>query len=366
MRKEKKQMRKLVALILVVSMSSSLHAQWFDWGFPLVPRADDGSPNLTAPVPRVADDRVDLSGLWVPEKASGSLYDSSRIKGWALDAIAEAERNFHSTAPRFDCLPSGPSTYPAEVLAGGMRRIVQHPEIIAILNSDMTYRQIFMDGRGLVEEPLLPSWMGYAVGRWEGDTLVVKSNGYNDKTWLTQEGLPHTDRLQITERYTRLDYGRMKLEITYEDAGTFIEPVQATIDLALRPESVMLEVICNESKTSRRHYGGVMDQYEEQVVVVPEKILEEYVGTYQGLWANRRVTVEIELKKGELVLKRTPRYVKIGGNTDFDIAHLVARSETAFDSSLGLGWIFNRNAVGEVVRVSEVHVSGSWSFERVK
>ncbi len=360
-------MRKLAALILAVSMSSSLYAQWFDWGFPLVPRTDDGKPNLTAAVPRTADDQVDLSGLWVPLNASGSLYDSSRIKGWALDAIAEAERNFHSNAPRFHCLPSGPGAYLAEFLTGGMRQVVQHPQIIAILNSDMTYRQVFMDGRRLEKEPLLPSWMGYSVGRWEDDTLVVESNGYNDKTWLTHEGLPHTDQLQITERYTRLDYGHMELEITYEDAGTFIDgPVQATIDLVMMPESVMLEVICNESETGRRHYSGGMHQSEEQLVVVPEEVLEEYVGTYRGFWVNRLTTVEVTLDNGELVIKRTPRYAKIGGNTDFDTAHLVAQSENAFDSTLGLGWVFNRNAAGEVVSVSEVHVSGAWLFERVE
>ena len=360
-------MRKLAALVLAISMSSSLYAQWFDWGFPLVPRTDDGKPHLSAPVPRATADQVDLSGLWVPQSASGSVYDTSKIKDWAIDAIAEAERNFHSTAPRFNCLPSGPGTYPAEVLAGGMRRIVQHPEVIAILNSDMTYRQVFIDGRELAAEPLLPSWMGYSVGHWEGDTLIVESNGYNNKTWLTQEGLPHTDQLHITERYTRLDYGHMKLEISYKDPGTFIEgPVEATIDLVLRPESVMLEVICNESKTSRRHYSGVIDQSEEQVVEVPMNILKEYVGTYRGSWAARVVTVEISLENGELLLKRTPRYVKIGGNTDFDTAHLVARSETAFDSSLGLGWVFKRDEAGEVASVSEVHVSGAWSFERIE
>lgn len=360
-------MRQLIALILSVMMSSSLNAQWFDWHFPLVPRDDDGRPHLTAPVPTAADERVDLSGLWVPEKASGSLYDASRIKGWALDAIADAERNFHATAPRLRCLPSGPGAYPAEILAGGMRRIVQHADIIAILNADMTYRQIFLDGRVLAEEPLLPNWMGYSVGHWEDDTLVVRSNGYNDKTWLTQEGLPHTDQLQITERYTRIDYGHMRLEIAYADAGTFIDgPVHATIDLVLKPETVMLEVICNESETGQRHYSGAMNQDAEQMVAVPQALLEEYVGTYRGFWANRLVTAEISLENGGLVVKRTPRYVKIGGNTDFDTAHLVARSETAFDSSLGLGWVFNRDTTGAVASVSEVHVSGAWSFERIE
>ncbi|MFT7653090.1 MAG: hypothetical protein ACI9ON_003562 [Limisphaerales bacterium] len=360
-------MRKFVALVLAVSIISPIYAQWFDWEFPLVPRTDDGELNMTAPVPRTADEGVDLSGLWVPVNASGSLYESSRLLGWARDAMVEAERSFYTTAPRFHCLPSGPGSYPAEAIAGGMRRIVQHAEVVAVLNEDMTHRQIYMDGRGLEAETLLPSWMGYSVGRWQGDTLIVESNGFNDKTWLTHEGLPHTDQLYITEHYTRLNYGHMELAITYEDPGTFVGgPVRATIDLVLIPEATMFEVVCNESKTGQRHYTGEMDQSEKKEVVVPEELLGEYVGVYQGVWGNRPITAEVTLENGELVLKRTPRYSLSGGNTDFDITRLVAQSGTAFDSSLGLGWVFNRNEAGEVTSVSEVHVSGAWPLERVE
>ena len=359
-------MRKLVALVLAGSISLPLYAQWFDWEYPLVPRTDDGKPDMTAPVPRTADKGVDLSGLWVSVNASGSLYDSSRLLGWAKDAMDTAERNFYRSDPRLACLPSGPGSYPAEAIAGGMRRIVQHPEVIAVLNEDMTHRQIYMDGRPLEAETLLPSWMGFSVGRWQGDMLIVESNGFNDKTWLTQKGHHHTDQLHITERYTRLDYGHMKLEVTYEDPGTFVGgPVQATIDLVLLPEATMFEVVCNESKTGQRNYTGEMDQSEKKEIVVPEQLLAQYVGVYSGFWGNRPVTAEVTLDNGELVLKRVPRYSLSGGNADFDTTRLVAQSENAFDSSLGLGWVFNRNEAGEVASLSEVHVSGAWTLERV-
>lgn len=360
-------MRKLVALVLAVSMMAPIHAQWFEWTYPLVPRTEDGKPDMSAPVPRTADDGVDISGLWVPVNASGSLYDLSRLVGWAQDAVAEAERNYYTADPRLHCLPSGPGSYPAEGIAGGMRRIVQHAEIIAVLNEDMTHRQIYMDGRGLEEETLLPSWMGYSVGRWDGDILIVESNGFNDKTWLTQKGIPHTDQLHITEHYKRLNYGHMELEVAYVDPGTFVDgPVQATIDLVLIPEATMFEVVCNESKTGQRHYTGEMDQSEKKEVVVPQELLAEYVGVYQGFWGNRPVTAEISLESGELVLKRTPRYSLSGGNKGFDRTRLVAQSENAFDSSLGLGWVFNRNEAGEVTSLSEVHVSGAWTLERAE
>jgi hypothetical protein len=358
-------MRKLTVLFVVMVLSPPLHAQWFDWQSPLVPRTADGRPELGAAVPRTPAGGVDLSGLWVPEDARGSLFDDSMILGWARDAMAQAEDSFYTTDPRFHCLPSGPGSYPAGASVGGTRRILQNPDIIAVLNPDMTYRQIFMDGRDLVAEPLLPNWMGYSAGRWEGDTLVVESNGYSDKTWLTREGLPHTDRLRITERYTRLDYGHMQLEITYEDPGTFTAPVQASVDLVLRPDGAMLEVVCNESETGQRHYSGEISQAEQKLVEVPAEVLERYVGTYRGVWLGSLVTAEVTLEDGELYLTRTPRYSDTGGNTNYDTSRLIAQSETAFDSSFGLGWIFEVNDAGEATAVSEVHVSGAWPFDRV-
>jgi hypothetical protein len=207
--------------------------------------------------------------------------------------------------------------------------------------------------------------MGYSVGRWEGDTLVVESNGYSDKTWLTREGLPHTDRLRITERYSRLDYGHMTLEITYEDPGTFTEPVQATVDLVLQPDGAMLEVVCNESETGQQHYSGELSQAEEKLVEVPVEVLERYVGTYRGIWLGNQITAEVTLQDGELYLRRTPRYSDTGGNTNYDTSRLIPQSQTAFDSSFGLGWIFDGNEGGKATSVSEVHVSGAWPFDRV-
>ena len=358
-------MRRSAVMLFMLFASLSAHAQWFDWRSPLVPRDADGRPDIDAPVQQTADGRPDLSGLWVPDDARGSLFDESKIRGWALDAMTAAEDGFYTTDPRFHCLPSGPSSYPAGASVGGTRRIIQNPGIIAILNPDMTYREVFMDGRGLEAEPLLPTWMGYSAGRWEGDTLVIESNGYNDKTWLTREGLPHTDQLRITERYRRLDYGHMQLEITYDDPGTFTELVAATVDLVLRPDGAMLEVICNESETGQKHYSGEMDQSEQKVVEIPVEVLEQYVGTYRGTWLGNMITAEVTLDDGELYVRRTPRYSDTGGNTNFDTSRLIPQSENAFDSSFGLGWVFNFDDNGDVTSVSEVHVSGAWPFERV-
>jgi hypothetical protein len=359
-------MKKLAVALLSLAVSAPLQAQWFDWRSPLVPRMANGGADMTAPVPTGADGRVDLSGVWVPEDASGTLFDESKIRGWALDAMAAAEESFYTTDPRFHCLPSGPSSYPAGPSVGGTRRIVQNPDLIAVLNPDMTYRTVYMDGRELEAEPVLLTWMGYSAGHWEGDTLVIESNGYSDKTWLTREGLPHTDQLRITERYTRLDYGHMSLDITYDDPGTFTEPVNASVDLVLRPDEAMLEVICNESETGQKHYSGELSQAEQKVVDVPVATLEKYVGTYRGIWLGNMITAEVTLEDGELYLKRTPRYSDTGGNTNYDTSRLIAQSQNSFDSSFGLGWIFNTDDSGKVTSVSEVHVSGAWPFMRIE
>jgi len=360
-------MQRLAVTFGLLLMSLPLHAQWFDWQSPLVPRDARGNPDMDAPVPRTADGGVDISGLWVPADASGSLFDDTQILGWARDAMAEAERTFYTNDPRFHCLPSGPSSYPAGPTVGGTRRMLQRPDIIAILNPDMTYREVFMDGRELEDDPLLLTWMGYSAGHWEGDTLVIESNGYNDRTWLTREGLPHTDQLRITERYTRQSYGRMTLEITYEDPGVFLAgEAQATVDLRLQPDGAMLEVICNESETGQRHYTGEMDQSAQKVVEVPRSTLETYVGTYRGIWLGNMITAEVTLEGDELWLKRTPRYSDTGGNIEYDTSVLVPQSQNAFDSDFGLGWIFTSDAAGNVTGVQEVHVSGAWDFARVE
>ena len=355
---------RFTTLILLLASTAS-QAQWFDWVSTTVPRTAQGRTDLTAAAPRTADGGIDMSGVWVPTAASGSLFDSSKIQGWALDVMLAHEQNFYTNDPRFHCLPSGPGSYPAGASVSGQRRMVQHADYIAILNPDMTYRQVFMDGRPLEAEPLLPSWMGYSTGRFEGDVLVIESNGYNDKTWLTREGLPHTDKLHITERYTRTDYGHITLQVTYEDAGTFTEPVQANIELENLGDNGMLETICNESATGQQHYSGEISQADNEVVQVPLETLQQYVGSYKGVWLGRQITTVFTVKDGALVLTRTPRYSDTGGNTDSAEYRLVAQSATAFDCTCGLGFIFSVGADGVATEVSEVHVSGAWPFKRV-
>jgi len=224
-------MKRQLAMLVLAAMTTPVVAQWISLPTPGIPRTAGGAPDLSAPAPRAADGNPDLSGLWYPVEVTGDLLDPANAQEWARLLMAEREARFLQDAPRFRCLPSGPGFITLSGSNFGTRRIVQHPDLIAILNADLTYRQIFMDGRELEPEPY-PIWTGYSVGHWEGDTLVVDSNGYNDKTWLHARGLPHSDSLRITERYHRPNFGRLAV---YSRAVT--DPRQLPL---ARPEAAPL------------------------------------------------------------------------------------------------------------------------------
>ena len=353
--------RRLATLILLVS-TAPVAAQWLTLPTPGIPRTADGEPDISAPVPRAADGHPDLTGLWLPQRASGSVFDPANVQPWARALMVEREDQYYAEDPRFRCLPSGPGILALGGPNAGYRRIVQNPAMIAILHADMSYRQIFMDGRELEPDPL-PTWMGYSVGRWDGDTLIVESNGYNDKTWIHRDGLSHTESLRITERYRRLDFGHMQLEVIFEDSGTFDSPLNAVIDLEFQADNEMLETVCNEASENDGRWGGaITDAVEDAVEVAPE-LLERYVGMYTGIWLGAPTTLEVTLEDGEMFLLRTPPYAE-AEFTGTGRSRLIPRSETAFECSCGLGFIFTVDSNERVTAVSEVHVSGEWVFPR--
>ena len=351
------------AALFLLALSTPLTAQWLTLSTPGIPRTADGEPNLSAPAPRTSDGHSDMTGLWAPVRVSGDLFDPTKVHEWARTLLAERERRFFEADPRFRCLPSGPGLLPLANTSGSVRRIVQNPTMIAILNADLTYRQIFMDGRELEPNPL-PTWMGYSVGRWDGDTLVVESNGFNDKTWLHREGLSHTESLRVTERYRRLDFGHVQVDVTYEDLGTFDLPLHANVEMELVADDELLETVCNEASEGLSHWGGEITEAEENVVEVASEVLARYVGTYTGDWLRNLITAEVTLEDGELYLLRTPPYAETGVN-EFAKSLLLPLSETAFECSCGLGFIFTVDGEGMTTEVSEVHVSGAWTFTRV-
>jgi hypothetical protein len=353
-------MKQLLATLLLLASTTPVAAQWLDLQKPGIPRTADGKPNLSAPAPRTADGKPDLNGLWQPRRATGDLRDSSKIQSWARTEMATHERNYYKDGPHMQCLPQGPSYIAgAGGGGGGLRRIVQSPGVIAILNADMTYRQIFTDGRELEPDPL-PIFMGYSVGRWDGDTLVVTSNGYNDKTWLHPEGLAHTEKLRVTERYRRPDFGHLQVEVTYEDPGTFDTPLHATVALEYAVDDELLEFVCNEAAEGGvKHWvGDKATDSRITAIELPADVLAKYVGTYRGYWLDNLTTVEVTLEDGGLFLKRNngPK------------SPLLAQNETTFvcpSCQWGQPYIFAREGDGMATQVSEIQVSGAWIFKRV-
>src|SRR5215469_6621599 len=210
-------MRHVITGFLLCAISTTLPAQWLKIKTPGIPRKADGKPDLTARSPRTPDGMPDLSGLWGTEDNTYILdiaadLKPSEVRPWAQEVYKRRLDALDKDTPGTLCLPGGP----AEIL-GAQYRIIQAPNVIGILYGSGAYRQIFTDGRGLPKNPN-PTWWGYSVGHWEGDTLVVQSAGFNDRSWLDFSGHPHSEDLRVTERFQRPDFGHMQLEMTLEDS----------------------------------------------------------------------------------------------------------------------------------------------------
>ena len=263
------------AVVILTVLVTPLEAQWLDYRTPHIPRTADGKPNLTAPAPRTADGQPDLTGLWEvfsPDTAIGNVLlrkpgdlQPADIQPWVQALLQQRAENFGIDNPRYQCLPDGPN-YSTEQ---GFKRILQTPSMIAILQEDLTYRQIHMDGRALETDPN-PSWMGYSVGRWEGDTLVVESNGFNDRTWLIG-GYPHTEAMRMTERFRRTDFGHLVIAVTFDDPKAYNKAWTLSVNARLAADTEMLEAVCNERLDSgQQHWiGRASDAQKSAVAVAP-------------------------------------------------------------------------------------------------
>jgi hypothetical protein len=334
---------RLLLTVLVMSITAAVpaHAQWLTRPTPNIPRTGDGKPDLAAPSPRAADGKPDLSGIWVgqnliipvPEEA---LTDQSKA------LMREREENYHKDRPSFQCRPSGPEP------VAGWRRIVQGPGLTIVLFDSLFSRSIFTDGRSLEPNPER-TWAGYSVGRWDGDTFVVDSFGFNDRTWLDWRGLPHTEALRTTERYLRRNVGQVHVALTVTDPGAFSGSWTAEYDLQLRPDTEIVEAVCEDQS----RFIGRLSEVEQGAVAVPASTLSKYTGVYSGLWIQTPRTVRIRLE-GETL--------HVNGVLGEDV-RLVPHSETFFMGTNGLSYDFD-SAGNPSTFVVERHVSGDWKFSR--
>lgn len=278
-----------IALAALTLCCGTASAQWLKLPTPGIPRTPDGKPNLTAPAPRTTDGRPDLSGLW---KKVGDKFDNNiaadlknvEVAAWADALYQKRKRDFGKDSPGTLCQPLGPEYTVSPYFES---RILQTPALISMLNSDLTHREIFMDGRALESDPN-PTWMGYSIGRWDGDTLIVESNGYNDKTWLDADGHPHTEDLRITERYQRRDFGHMELQATFTDPKVFTSPVVVRMPMELVVDTEMLEFVCDNEKDHAHMSSGS----QQEVKIAPE-VLARYVGVYDVTEGGKTYPLEI-------------------------------------------------------------------------
>ena len=155
--------------------------------------------------------------------------------------------------PDANCLPQG---VPKINAAPAPYKFINMPTGIAVLYEAFTqWRQIFTDGRALPKDPN-PTWFGYSVGRWDGDTLVVDTAGFNGKAWLDQVGHPTTDALHVTERFTRRSVGEIEIRITIDDPKAYTKPWTVTENVKLLVDSELLEFVCNENNKDLEHLPG--------------------------------------------------------------------------------------------------------------
>ncbi len=301
-------MLRTIAIAITVAAllpSSSLHAQWLNDPTPGIPRLADNKPNLAAPVPRTADNKPDFSGVWLAPLHPGYLVnigadlEQADVQPNAAKLFNERLNNLGKDDPStIGCMPLGPR----HITGGGLgfrAKIIQTAAVIVILYEDLANRQIYMDGRQLPKQPIA-SFMGYSVGHWEGDELVVESRGFKDTTWLDYGGHPHSEALHIIERYRRIDFGHMHREVTVMDPETFTKPITIAAEMTLTPDTELLEYVCAETPRERFHLVGRTTK-EKNVKVAPE-ILAKYVGVYDFQDANAFGirTVNVKLSSGQL------------------------------------------------------------------
>ena len=260
------------AVISILLLAAPVSAQWLKHADPSVARDPDGKVNLTAPTPRTASGTPDLSGIWLPDPdpngqprgvendifpkyfvniAEDLKPEEVPLQPWAAALFKERLDAYGKTDPVAHCQPTG---VPAVSTIPLPSKIIQTPRLVVILYEENTvFRQIFLDGRKLPEDPQ-PRWMGYSVGTWVGDMLVVETSGFNDRTWLDRMGHPHSEGLRVIERYNRRNTGHLEIEITIDDPKAYTSPLTYTVKQTLLPDDDLLEYFCSENEQDVKRF----------------------------------------------------------------------------------------------------------------
>lgn len=275
-------MRRPLSLMLLASACSGLFAQWPAYPTAGVPKSAGGKLDQTWPAPRTSDGKPDFSGIWKfvdsPDARPGTpppagsrspgigvripgllqffdigstLKDGLPLQPWAAELRRQRVARNNQDNPDAHCLPIGLMqlhTHPEP------RKMIQTPGLIVILyEANAGVRQIFTDGRPLPGNDAEPWWYGYSTGKWDGDTLVVETSGFRDDVWLDVEGSPLTEAGKMTERFRRLNYGNMEIEITVDDRKAYTKPWTVTVHHRIMLDTDLIEFVCQENERDARH-----------------------------------------------------------------------------------------------------------------
>lgn len=262
-------LRAAVAAAFVVTLSPLLAAQWPHHPTPDVPRTASGDPDLNAPPPRTADGRPDLSGLWrgvgglgrgqpPPDRppegppvagfrdVAANLAGGLPLTPYGAELLKERMAGDSKDNPEAHCLPMGIMQLHTQ---GAPRKYFQTPrQLIVLYEASMERREIFFDGRSLPDNDPHPWWYGYSVGRWDGETLVVETSHFRDGGWLDIIGSPLTDAARVTERFRRVSYGRMEIDVTVEDPKVYTRPWTVRVNQQLMLDEELIEFVCLENQ----------------------------------------------------------------------------------------------------------------------
>jgi hypothetical protein len=234
-------------------------AQWRDVKTPAAPRTKDGKVNLNAPAPKTADGKPDIAGIWNPSFGYiGNIAKDLKpgeleMQPWAAELYQHRQDTASKEDPTGWCVPGG---VPRSDVVPYPFRIYSMPGVTLILyEAVQSFRQIFTDGRPLPKDPN-PAWMGYSIGHWDGDAMVVETSGFNDNAWLDNSGHPGTESMKVTEKIRRKDYGHLEMEITVDDPKAYKKPWTVNIPFTLLPDAELIEYICSENNKDLEHLVG--------------------------------------------------------------------------------------------------------------
>jgi len=271
----------VLAATLVVPLSalalSAVEGQWPKYPTAGVPRLPDGQPNMAAPAPRMPDGRPDLSGLWdnpvrggpnqkPPVAPPGSpplamfwnvgagFEGNLPFTPWAADLRARRMAEDSKDNPDAHCLPMGFMQFHMHPQP---RQFVQTANLLLIIyEANYGLRKIYLDGRPAPMNDPQPWWYGYSRGTWDGDTLVVETTNFRDGIWLDVNGSPLTDTGKVTERFRRVNFGKMEIDVTVEDPKAYTRPWTVRVNHTLAVDQELYEFICHENQRFAPALGG--------------------------------------------------------------------------------------------------------------